>query len=383
MIFLTIFETYQKSFSSSIKGSWDDNTIILYIFIIFLTSWLSHKAQGYNSNDNRNRTKRYFILIGVILSLFLGLRGVTVGADTLQYRNIWENCNIRGYDFGTIEYGFRYINQVLASIVNDGRFGVLFFSSITIYLFLKGIYEYGKDINYFLAVSSFSFIFYLQSLNLLRIYLAAGFLIFAFKYIYKDENYVKYLFCILVASFIHSSSLVLLFPLMMLWIYRKNKSIACILYIAAFGIIYSLKDLLFAYVTIARYSAYADSNEVNEIGLLGILEFLPVFYAIYYIVRHKLSGWKYDVIVAFSSVAFLFRILSYFISAVGRLSIQFIQVYVLLFPLLVGSIGVTNSKTNKKIIILYTLYLIFRLHTYFLTMLGPDEIMPYTTIFSE
>ena len=380
---MAFFESYKNAYLNSGEGIWEDSTIFLYIFVVVLACVFANKAQSMKSISLKN-SKVYFVFIGIILVLLSGLRGEKVGADTLQYRVMWEYSRNSSYDFGSTEPMFLYINRAFSSIVPDGRFGVFFFSFITIFFVLSSIYNYKERINFFLAISAFVCIFFLQSLNLIRIYLAASFLLYCFRFLIEQENIKKYALCICIASLIHTSSLVLLFPLALLILYRYNKIIAGIAFIAIFAFCFSLKDLLFQYITVERYLSYMDSNESGRIGLLGYVELAPVIFVVIYIFKKRLKGFLYDVIVTFSSAAFLIRLLAYFIIPFGRLSIHFIALYVLLIPIFITRIGHFSKKVFvKRLSLIYLLYLSMRLHLYFSTMIGPDELMPYTVCFSE
>ena len=114
-LFIKIYRDAYES-SKSIPHPWEDSTLYLYIFLFVLVSFCGVLIEG-----NRKRTgeipvntKPIFIFIGVVLSFFLGLRGETVGADTIAYRNTFDMAlEKKAFAYETTEPGYQYIMKLL------------------------------------------------------------------------------------------------------------------------------------------------------------------------------------------------------------------------------------------------------------------------------
>ena len=97
---MAFFESYKNAYLNSGEGIWEDSTIFLYIFIVVSACIFAHKSQAMKAVSLK-ASKVYFVFIGIILVLLSGLRGEKVGADTLQYKVMWEyaressQCHLR------------------------------------------------------------------------------------------------------------------------------------------------------------------------------------------------------------------------------------------------------------------------------------------------
>lgn len=103
-----LFDIYRKTFEADNDAfwwggethyrSWDDGTMYLYLFIVFisfLAAWWCDKRR-FVTNASRCGSKykisRCFLIIHMILLLFMGLRGSWVGIDTIVYSQTFENA---------------------------------------------------------------------------------------------------------------------------------------------------------------------------------------------------------------------------------------------------------------------------------------------------
>lgn len=379
-----MFDIYKEQFDSS--SVWDDSTILLYICVCLITFVISSLSQ--RSLEKTPKKRQYVLLLIFIFGLLFiisAFRGALVGADTEEYRRIFETSSYYSKSFGynpTLEKGFVLLNQILSLLINDGRFGISLLSFIFLFFVFKSIIHHRNCINIYIALTSFVFLFYFQSLNLVRIYLASSIMMYALPLL-ENNKFFKYLTVIAISATIHTSSLILLIPTITLIFYKKSPSLTLIvLSILSIAVLY-LGVSLSAYINISRYMDYIDENESGSIGLLAVFEYLPIIYLLFLLYKKKLRGGIYDIFIIFSLVSLLVRLLSYNIIVLGRLPIHFMSLFVIVTPIVINKIRQFDRKRGKLILIFYTIYLFVRLHIYFATMLEPDGLMPYYTILSE
>lgn len=90
-----------------------------------------------------------------------------------------------------------------------------------------------------------------------------------------------------------------------------------------------------------------------------------------------------DVIVAFSVVGFLIRVIAYYITIAGRLGIHFMPLYVLLVPFYINYIKHSHRRIYPFFCLFLIFYMIVRTHYYFVGYLSLDGIMPYNFIWND
>src|SRR5699024_10351989 len=91
----------------------------------------------------------------------------------------------------------------------------------TNYLIVKSLWHFKDKVNFTLSTFLFFTIYYFQTYNITRQWLAIAIVFFAIKYLFSNK-YIKYLLIVLVASTIHSSAIITLsFIPLHVWVTRK------------------------------------------------------------------------------------------------------------------------------------------------------------------
>lgn len=383
-----LIDVYKKAFDSSIDGSgvWDDTTIYLYFAVVIITFFFGYIIEkGRRSNGYLSlQTKPFFIILGLGLSFFLGLRGETTGIDTIVYRNSFDKAlEPNAFSDETTEPGYQLVLKCLHVVLPSSEWAILLFSILTIALLFSTIWKFRDSINVFIAVSLYVSIFYFQALNLLRIYLAVSFLICGFHSI-VEGRYGKYCIFVLIAATFHYSSLIMLVLLSFLILYRRVPIVALLAAVLAVFAIISLAAFFGDYIMIARYAEYAEGNDVTGgVGFMLIFEYLPSAFFIYYAFRHKIKGIWVDMLVSYSIIGLLVKFASYYVSIAGRLGIHFVPLYIIIIPFFANHIKTHNRKIYPFVMSFLLLYALIRFHLYLKGYLATDGIMPYRTIFGE
>lgn len=144
------------------------------------------------------------------------------------------------------------------------------------YFVFKTLKKYYNSLCLAVAIPAFVCIYYFHSFNLIRITLAASFLLWSTPLL-VNEKYKQYSIRILVTTFMHYSSIVLFLPLGLLIVYKKNRTLA---YFSALGVILLIiagTRMLGDYIVLLnRYEDYILGNESSgQIGLALFIDYLP------------------------------------------------------------------------------------------------------------
>lgn len=167
------------------------------------------KPIGYNAIDNieYKSTKKYLILIGLILTLIPGLRHLSIGLDTFQYedfcRYLPDNL-IEALRQSRFEGGYVLLNFILRNI---GFVAVqIAVSASLIGLTLYLVRKYSPNI-WFSCFLFVIYCFYYRCFNEMRQAVALGIICFSFQYI-VNKDLKRFVLCMLAAVLFHRTSII-------------------------------------------------------------------------------------------------------------------------------------------------------------------------------
>lgn len=358
---------------------WDENTIYLYIGIVFSCCIFASISQMMNKNrDIKIKSNFFFLLSFLVVCFFLVFRDV--GADLPMYKNIYNNSDLGGDYFNGQEPGFLLLNRVLKYLNLSDSFVIGLFGFITVLLYYKSIQFFSRSINVGLAVFAFGCLYYLQSFSLIRIYLVSGIVLYASKYLVQFEL-KKYLIIILLTIFIHYSAVLILIPLALYWVYLKTKIYfylsLCLIFVLGFAAINFLSSI----PVFARYESYISGGVMKGgIGLMQIVINIPLFF-LYYYGRHKIGNTTImQILFVYSFSALLIGLLSYKVMMIGRSLIYYNFLFVICIPYVVRQLKIKKARYISMINVILYIYFFFRLYQYLGEYLYFDKIMPYKFI---
>lgn len=394
-----LFNIYKKAFlennntiwwgGENHDRSWDDCTMFLYFFLVLISFYLSWKCKkfsritlndGIKCNTTLSISKSFYIIQFILLCI-MGLRGSWVGMDTIVYSQTFENAtSLSGIfnDGSTTEPLYKIFQFFLRSFFSSRYIAIFIFSYLIIYFVFSTLKRYYNIISLKIAIPAFVCLYYFQSFSLIRIVLAASFMLWSMPLLLAGD-YKKYSLRILIATMMHFSSIVLFFPLGLLVLYKKNRIFAYSGAICSILLIVISTNILGEYISlINRYENYITGNESSkQIGLALFVDYLPCLYICYYINRHKIkSNWA-SLMICFTVTAFIIRLLAYYITATGRLSFHFMALTIILLPYWINYLQ-KNDKSKYRILYPFCIiWLLFRFHIYLKGYLASDGIMPY------
>lgn len=365
---------------------WDDNTIYLYFFIVIFTyiisaikiTTTSHFILRGHYHTEKKRSFIGLLLSFIILLIFAAFRDV--GADLQMYRMIYSRSLNDWNSSEGMEPGYLLLNAVIRFSGLNEFWGIGIISFISYFLIYKAIYDNRRIINVGLGVLAFTALYYLQSFNLIRIYLAAAFLLYTSKYLFKLE-YKKYAICILVTIAIHYSSCLMFVPLFLFYIFTKKRKIFYITFLATCIIIYFATSIIDSLPIFSRYERYvADGTKDTNVGFMHFFINVPIFLLYFYAHHKKIKSTYLSVLWVYSLMSLTFGVLSYKILMFGRSLVYFNILFILCIPYVLNRLKRRHDQFYMLIYSIYVIYLMFRFIVYLYSYLASDGIMPYHMI---
>ena len=153
----------------------------------------------------------YIAIVSTVLIVIAGFRDVTIGIDTLNYKNIFDFVNLYGFDkllYQSTETGYTLFQILIGKAFGDFQMlliiSAFFYIGVISYL----IFNYSKNpmISYLLFIF---FDFYTFSFSGIRQTLAITFVLLAFIQI-KNKKIFQFLALVMIASTFHITALIFL-----------------------------------------------------------------------------------------------------------------------------------------------------------------------------
>lgn len=264
--------------------------VAYYILFFIVLSFAYVCRKDFIISQNREAIsgdKMYVVVIGIVLTLFMGLRATTVGCDVVQYINRYNSAN-ELYNLGTSysEWGYNYLSYFFHNILNWDFQAFLFIISLMCIASISVcIYKYSDNallsIITYLTIGNFTI-----NMSGLRQTIAISLTIIAI-FMAERRKPVKFYFLVLLATIIHNSSIVFL-PVYFLWGRRINRKQGIILLgVASAAVFY--RSLLTPVITILSPKRYSkiDLAEGYAINILVIL--VPIIFCIYSVLFMKME----------------------------------------------------------------------------------------------
>ena len=368
-------------------------TIVLYVVTILagtITAFFSYKPRYPQISEdgtyqNAKIDKTWMMVSFVILWQLLAFS--TCGKDTPSYNSIFEaSYHLRSALQNSSVEPLFYIFSFLIRIITDNP---SVYNAVLALVFLsliyRTLYKLKNRLHFGWAILAFSTIFYLQYLNLKRIYIASAICFFGIPYLLDGKKF-KYAVCVCVAFFVHRTSIIMLFPLVVDF-FRTRKLTRfqiVLLALALFSAAVALRNQIFSLFAVGRYGHYTLYE--GGFGMAQIIFHVPVLWLISKRKnkKDKILDWAF----IFCIVSFCVCSLGYIIVVLGRLFVYFIFPFVAVAAApaeynyhISFRFGKKRISTNKLLQVCIFMYFGFRLYMYLLQFPFVDGIMPYTNIF--
>ena len=275
-------------------------------------------------------------------------------------------------DIAVFERGFSILVWLISKLFNNPQFIIFIISVINIGLIVSTLKKYSESF----PLSIYLFItttLYYSAFNVMRQWIASAFLFWAIRYIING-NWKKYFLCVLIASTIHTSALIMI-PF---YFIAKSKPFGKKIMIFSVVIV-SISILFLTFLTQfggvlngTRYENYTTMVEGDDgVNILRVLvSAIPVI--ISFIFYKKFNEDKdAKILINFSTINFLFYFLAMRATDVARFCIFFDLYNLLLYP---KFLKIFNKKQNYLFIFL--LSICFFVYMYLLLPVD-SNLLPY------
>lgn len=353
--------------------------------------------------------KNLVIFLGLLIpALLAGLRSLYIGTDVLTYvyplfntakssSSYLQYLNMPALKDGIMqtvssyEYGYTLLTYLVAKLT--GSFQLLqtiIEFSILLFIYLGISRLKNKDASVWLCMLTYYLLFFNNSLNMVRQWMAMSILLFGFKYIENQELY-KFVIVVLFAYLFHTTAIIGLLFYFIYWIIKISSSKYLVLNSYANGtisitiisfiliIIFSCVMLLLinkAYpllgiIGLSRYSYYLSGSLSLSINQFVLKAPLVILFSL-----NANEIFRKDYKIYFYLILFLDLIESQ-LASLSDFSIR-ISTYVAMFNIY-GYTVLSESNNKMKMIILRCLIIIYLLiYWYYLYCVkGNDQTIPY------
>lgn len=329
-------------------------TIYFITLAIFAVLSLNRRSVRIYQNGTISYQQIYYIFTVVWMTLLMGLRSSTVGIDTIQYENRYNNFE---YMLNSSRYaseaGFNIFNYIFNKLGFSFQMYLVVVSLILMVLLLS-FFKSSK--NQFFSIYIFITIgVFVMFMSGMRQSLAVVFCLTSLKFI-NDKKFIRAILLIALAISFHNSAFIFVIMLLLYKIRLSKKQVAIMLLIASASLFYwRLIIGIMPYFMPVRYTDYAleIGYQMNNL-LLVVAIAIPVFCLVMN-VRDIEEDGKFNhmtsLLFCMSAFNILFTIMAMSSNQIGRLAYYFVNANSILIP---NTLEGINDK-RIKIIFYYTI----------------------------
>lgn len=309
--------------------------------------------------------------LGFIIITILGCIHYDYGNDYMAYYKLYQQISAQSFEINNIFYseifhdrGWVILNYLFKPI---GGFFMLvavlnILQNVIIYNFIKNNVNLSWRV-FAVFVYLFSTNLYLLNFSMMRQGLVVALFLYAWQFI-RERRWIVSGLIVLFASFIHTSALILLPFIFWAFLPLKNgKFVVVVLLIIMLVFTFynetviRILDNLLAFDYFQIYAErYGDNNLVASKGVGYVLNLLPLFVAIFYIMNNSTTESDRCLVMMFVC-SYVLMPFSSVISTIGRVGIYFSAFGMVVIPLVYSKIRSLYLKVPLiSIFVLMTLY---------------------------
>lgn len=345
-----------------------------YFFIFIVASLLGYLSQTKNKLANNI----FIILTITVLTLFAGLRDVSVGTDTRNYVGSFQSERVaQNNAFETsssLETGYLILEKQ-ASELSDGYWVLLtliMFIAISAYLYTINKLSKLNHVSIFLLLTLGSYLFIF---NGARQGMAAAIYSIAIISL-LERNFLRYILWIILASFFHKTVLIMI-PLY--FILNKVVSFKNLIigFVSIVFIFYTMSSILhvFPFLGLDKYSVY--DNRGASGGNLLLVFYLVNFLFLFFIKKYINHNEKYEY-NTFLNLTYL-NLLIYIVVILFELDVNLLRfsLYFSMGLILIWPIILTCNKLRSIRMGLYIVFWVMHLIFSYVYIAKMSNINPY------
>lgn len=356
----------------------------IYLFVsitlLIIGLWYESANEIIKLRRNKKLPKPFYIVPSFSLLLFISAFRGDFTTDYTNYTSLFKSIN--SYSFWTtfkvgfdIELGYLLLNRVIGLFTTNP----VFLFAVTSFVILYGFYhQFSRySVNIWLSVLMFvtAGSFY-ASFNITRQILAAAIIFMGSKYLY-ERKFFKYVLVVIIASLIHTSSLIMI-PFYFILNLRLNFK-NFILVSGGSAVIFVFFDQILDVVQMFVYENYTE----NAYGMTGqafenvVLPLAFLAFTLYHIKKIEPENIMHR--IWFNAVYYyaFFNVLGLQVQMVERISRFFAPYVLLLIPF------IFSKMQNKHLRFVYSMVLIFLLILYNYVILSGSVFDPYYFIWEK
>lgn len=283
--------------------------MLIYICTFLASTGFIFLAQ---KSEKKGRILSLLLLLFAVLipSFLAGARELSIGTDVVHYIyplysaanasssfasylhislwNGWKFVPISSYEFG-----YTFLVYIVTKIFKN-IFSVLFFNElIIITCIISGLWKLREDVPVWLGALVYFFCFYNLSLNIVRQSIAVAIVFLGFSNYLINNNWVRYIITVVIASLFHISAIVGILILFLKYIIEhdgvlhvKEISKTLLLFLIILLIVF-IPHLLASILRIVGFANYSEGYITGSatVALNQILIRIPIFIVFF-------SSWK-------------------------------------------------------------------------------------------
>lgn len=365
-------------------------SLLFYFFILFLLLLFSIPRNG-----NNKRYKLFAFLSFCILLFFYTFRAYSVGWDTIPYVDIYTRVSQINVAEFYMEPGWIYLNKLLYGISHSPH--MLFLGAGI--LGIGSFFFVAKRISYNFPLSVILYYTLCQWFNLMnqvRCQIAICICMISFYCFYKYKYKLSFLF-IIIAFFIHNSSVVFIPFLIFVYYFKELTGKVYALILIVVSALFVLFDYIYEFLTLYFFASYATESSLirhTKGGNLKIFIFVFVIWLIISYIDHKYRNQSYSNMLMKENgtniirlhnmlkIAIIFSMCLQLISINNTMIARFANFFTIYLVILIPNTLVQISNPVERIIYKFVFMIITV--TYMVISLafsengfGRDGVMPY------
>lgn len=371
---------------------------VLGFLISLLFLWLAQKKA------KTKKTKIIFIVLAVLPLFLLSALRYDVGTDYMKrYTNDYL-AMAKGENISNLEIGFKLIDYLCLLITKEPYLLFWITSLIILAIFFIVMYQQSKDI----CLSATIFFlagYFFGSLNLVRQYIAMGFLLIAYQFLLKEnkkQSYIGFAVCILLAFLMHSSSIVGAILILLGKKILVNAKWVLPVSILLLLLNENIMQVLGLVIGKTRFSVYLTGNMAKgEISILNIVENIIIYlwmYVIFYLKQKKKEEITKEatLLLNIQGIALLTTVAGACHMLFSRIALYFVVFQILSIPYYISIMPLKTiaeqikqklekemkEQTIKQITVVVLIIGFFSMFTYTNILNNDNGVLPYKTIFT-
>lgn len=364
--------------------------------VVFLLSTIFVYC-GERKFKKKSKYYRVYLILGVlIVAVLAGVRDLSIGTDIRTYGEFHFNAaSINSFSYYFTHYNdvepfYRIFVYFISVFFSDSHW-LYFFTGLLIYGFtLAGIFHYKGKISVTFAWLTFLLLFYGDTFNAMRQFIALSIAFWGFYFLEK-EQYQKFIISLIVAVMFHNTAIIVaLIASIYLFLKKKDTFFSKILIVVGSITIlvsysYILRFLMSLGILNSAYSRYLTANTGFQINPILIrIPFIILILTFYrqFIYKNKkgLSGldgyYEADFFIICLILELLLSEMRAVLVVLERLAFYFGSYRYISYSRLVSTFSKKNRVIFGTLIIVFLIILWIYQNVY----QGNNEIYPYKSI---